>query len=423
MRLPRTIVDQMRLGTDPPPATWGAYADREWARALDWLDLSGLAIYFLQRMEESNRVAALPAPVRSQLERRRSDNRVRTAGILEELRRLTSSFQHSGVRYAVLKGIALAPDYCPDPAWRTQYDHDLLLPPRSLGAAEIVLRAAGYRRKNDPSPSVVVYRRPEPRIRFRVCSEGLYSSRLERSIELHLSLWERAEDKVRIDLPGDFIERSRPYEWDGIRFTALSEEDCLLFQVLHAFRHILRNWCRLSILLEMARFIERRSEDTGFWDRFGSRIESIRWAREACLLVFGLADRLFGSGMPPLGHLLTTRLTPAVELWIRRYGQRSAMANFQRDKSSLFLHAEFVESRAQWAEVRRRRLLPVQRPHRPPAVIFQRGFSATGRVWMETLHSARRVKFHSLAGLAYFLEYPRWVLLRRLRPAASSHGT
>jgi hypothetical protein len=366
----------------------------------------------------------LPESVLGRLERRQEDNRVRTVEIVRELGELSSAFEQAQVGYAILKGLALAPDYCPNPALRTQYDHDVLVNAENLDAAERVLENAGYRRKYGGKSSVVVYRRPEPRVRFPETSVGLYSSRLDRSIEIHLTLWEEGDDKVRIPLPDDFLERARPREWDGVRFMALSDEDSLMFQILHAFRHILRNWCRLSIFLEIARFLEVRSSDAAFWSRFARRIDRIRWAPEASLLVFTLAERLFGARMPKqTRESLSTSLSPAVHLWIDRYGRRSALSNFHRDKCSLFLHAEFVDSPAQWAAICRRRLLPLQRPHRPPAVVFQRGFSSVGKVLMEGTHAVGRLKFHSLAGVRYALEYPRWALLRRLRLAQTSRGT
>lgn len=422
--LPVAILDQLSLtGEEVGIGRWTSFSEREWIRALAWLDLSGLAIYFLDQMHSAGGFDVLPASIRWGLERRREDNRLRTVEIVRELGTLSSSFESASARYAVLKGLALAGDYYPDPAFRTQYDHDFLLDPKDLDVAASVLGDAGYKPRGGGCPSVVVYRRPEPRIRFPATSTGLYSPRLDRSVEIHLTLWEEDEDRVRIMLPTDFLDRSVPRRWDGIGFIALSDEDSLLFQVLHAFRHILRNWCRLSIFLEIGHFLKARSSDTEFWSSFAERIEGIRWAREASLLIFTLAERVFRAQMPDdVRAMLSTNLSPALNLWIDRYGHRAALSNFNRDKSSLFLHREFVDIPSHWAAIRRRRLLPVHRPHRPPAVVFQRGFSSTGKFLMESTHAVRRLKFHSLAGVRYALEYPRWVLLRRLRLAAALRG-
>ena len=403
--------------------SWRSFAPRDWEDAFTWLDLSGLAIYFLDRMRLERAVETLPEGVLAELEKRRADNRVRTERILSELEAFTRAFDQRSVKYAVLKGVSLLPDYCPEMSLRTQYDHDVLVAPDSLDAARRALEEAGFRPKaEEGSDAPLVYRKSEPEMRFTRKSEALYSPLFGRSIELHRTLWEGNEERIDITLSDDFLERSGRRQWEDISFMALCDEDCLLFQVLHAFKHILRNWCRLSIFLEIAWFLKHRSGDSAFWESFGKRIENVRWAREATLVVFTLAEQLFGGVCPAqMQDVLKSPVSPALYLWIERYGRRSAISNFLADKSSLFLHREFVADPGEWAAIRRRRLFPMHRPHRPPAVVFQRGFSAIGRIWMENAHALRRLRFHGVAGLRYFFEYPRWMFLRRLRLAGPGH--
>jgi hypothetical protein len=416
-RLAEAILNPLRMSADhAPPAdgTWGAFDEKEWDRTLTWLDLSGLAVYFQQRLKMNGSLGDLPLRVRERLDRCAADNTVRASAIVEELRILCERFTSSGIRYAVLKGIALLPDYCPSPSLRTQYDHDVLVHPSSLEMAEEILRKAGYRQKNLKTDHPLLYCRPNPEIRFDETSTAFYSSKLERSIEVHLRLWESDEDKIDIQLPEDLFERSVQRHWDGFAYVALSDEDCLVFQVLHAFRHILRNWCRLSIFLEISYFLNQRFSDSAFWARFADRIENIRWAPEATAIVFGLSEQLFGASIPPqIQSTLRTPLYPALKLWNERYGRKSALTNFRNDKSSLFLYREFVDDASAWSGIWHRRLFPVRRPHKPPAIVFQRGFSYSGRLWMESVHAFRRLKYHSLSGIWYAFEYPRWIFLRR----------
>jgi len=105
----------------------------------------------------------------------------------------------------------------------------------------------------------------------------------------------------------------------------------------------------------------------------------------------------------------------ALALWTERYGRSSALANFRNDKYSLFLHREFVEDPADWAGIRRQRLFPTHRPHRPPAVVFQRGFSRWGQLRMESFHALSRLKFHAISAFGYALEYPQWTHYRSAR--------
>jgi hypothetical protein len=405
------------------PSPWKSFSHREWDRALAWLDLSGLAIYFHERIRSVNGLHALPEHVREQLEKRRADNRLRNEAIVHEFKTLIGAFEQAGVKYAVLKGISLLPDYCPEMEFRTQYDHDVFVAPESLNAARRVLESAGFdARIEENGESPLIYRRAESEIRFSQKSDALYSPRLGRSIDLHQTLWEEGEERIHVSLSDDFLERGQLRCWEGISFRALCDEDSLLFQILHAFKHILRNWCRLAVFLEIAWFVNRRSADSAFWQSFASRIENVRWAREATFIVFTLSEQLFGAVIPALlRDSLSSPLTPALHLWIERYGQHSAVSNFHDDKCSLFLHREFIDDPSDWAMIRRRRLFPLHRPHRPPAVVFQRSFSELGRIWMEKAHAVRRLRFHGLAGLRYALEYPRWIVLRRLRLAESGN--
>jgi hypothetical protein len=301
---------------------------------------------------------------------------------------------------------------------RTQYDYDFLIRAESAERTEAALQAAGYRRKNSQNEHPIVYRRPEPNVRFSADFEGLYSPRLGRSIELHLSLWESSEDKIEIDLPDDLFERAVRRHWQDFGYMSLSDEDALVFQILHAFRHVLRNWCRLSVFLEIAYFLSQRSSDALFWKRFAARIDNLRWVLGATVVVFGLAELLFGASVPEeIKARFSVVSFPELDLWIERYGRRSALSNFRNDKNSLFLHREFVVDPRAWAGIRRQRLFPTHRPHRPPAVVFRRGFSRWEKLRIDSVHALRRLKFHAVSVLDYAWEYPQWTYHRSARIA------
>src|SRR5262245_40254155 len=130
----QAILDELNIATcnARTPVLWKSFSTREWDRAFAWLDLSGLAIYFLHRMACADSFAAIPDGPRRNLEQRGADNRHRTGEMVQELGLLSESLQRAGIQYAVLKGLALVPDYCPDPALRSQYDHDILVGSKSL---------------------------------------------------------------------------------------------------------------------------------------------------------------------------------------------------------------------------------------------------------------------------------------------------
>jgi len=418
--LAEAIVNALSVSRNKPPqpGIWQSFDEQAWDRTLTWLDLSGLALYLRQRLEMTNGLSMIPNRIRQRLDRCEAENRVRAAAMTEELKTLNEMFTGAGVVHMVLKGITLIPDYCPHPAIRTQYDHDFLICAESAERTEAMLRAAGYHRKNSQSEHPIEYFRPEANVRFSADFAGLYSSRLGRSIELHLNLWGSAEDRIEIKLPEDFFERALRRRWQDFEYLCLSDEDALVFQILHAFRHVLRNWCRLSVFLEIAYFLNQRSSDSLFWKRFAARIDNLRWVLEATVVVFGLAELLFGASIPDeMKGRLSSVSFGALDLWTERYGRSSALANFRNDKYSLFLHREFVENPADWAGIRRQRLFPMHRPHRPPAVVFQRGFSRWGQLRMESFHALSRLKFHAISAFGYAWEYPQW---RRYRSARVS---
>ena len=69
----------------------------QWSRLLDWLDTSGLALYFLDRAIELQQTAMLPSEVLASLHQRLADNITRTAGMIAESAELHREFQLAGL--------------------------------------------------------------------------------------------------------------------------------------------------------------------------------------------------------------------------------------------------------------------------------------------------------------------------------------
>lgn len=413
--LARAIVGA--LGVDPAGASreWRGFGGRQWGRTLPWLDLSGLALYFRDRIAAAGALALLPDAVRGRLDLCDADNRARAADAASEIFALSALFRGAGLRHAVLKGLSMVPDYCADAALRTQYDQDLLFDPDSLGAVDALLGSRGYTPKSS-AEHPVVYKLPSKPVRFPDSSRGFYSRHLSRPVEVHVRLWDTAHDNIDIPLQTDWLSRSVEQRIGGQPLRVLAGEDALVFQVLHAFHHILGNWCRLSILFEISHFVGRRAADHAFWSAFLERIRPVRGVADMAFVVFSLAEEIFGERIPEhVRTALHTPRSPALRLWIERYGAVSALGNFRGDKFSLFLHEEFVADRASWRQIRMRRLFPAHRPHRPSALVFQRGFSLAGKARMECMHALRRLRFHGVSAARYALEYPRWILLRHAR--------
>jgi hypothetical protein len=183
--------------------------------------------------------------------------------------------------------------------------------------------------------------------------------------------------------------------------------------VLHAFRHILNNWCRLSMFFEIAHFLEQRSANLAFWERFRALTRSDRGLSAISGVVFSLAAKLFGATSPILVNDDPAERPPAsLDLWVTRYGLDSALDNFSANKFSLFLHREFVRDRSSWAAVRRSRLFPLRPPPRARAATSGKFLSRWAASCRQGLYVAQRSVHHLTAAIRYGWESTRWKRLR-----------
>jgi hypothetical protein len=417
LALAQTIVGCLRMRGETGRCTQRlrSFDLRDWTRTLRWLDLSGLALYLWRHLKDSQATDVVPFPIRDRLEQNHRENQVRVIDATKEFAILNGLWEQAAARFAVLKGFAMIPDYCWDATLRTQYDHDYLLEARSLPAAVAALRSAGYRRKNPHERHPLAFIRSQHSAQIPLGKVNFYSPHLARPVELHTRLWEANDEGIEIALAEGALDRACLRVWGGLTFPALDDADALVFQVLHAFRHVLRNWCRLSIFLEIARFLEMRLSDTEFWEQFRNRIEGRQWLPASAGVVFSLASNLFAVPVPrSAGPFTVEAMTPAMIWWVEKFGKKSALRNFQGSKHSLFLHREFIDDSSVWRGVRRRRLFPfAQVPH----VLKLRvgGRTLPLRVaWAQGIHVARRARFHIAAALRYALAYPGWY--RRFGP-------
>ena len=392
----------------------------DWQRGLEWLDQSGLALCFWDRLKGQGARAAVPPVIGGELEQNFLDHSLRVASMAKEFDSLNRSFANAGIEYVVLKGFALTPQYAPDARLRVAYDYDYLLRAESMERVAQALRNGGYIERQERVAHPVVYihsahtpRRPSGR-------DDLYSATLPRAIELHTRLWEPESLKIPLPLPDDFVARKRLRNWQGLRFYSLAEEDELMFQVLHAFRHILECWCRLYSFLEIAYFLEHRRADSDFWRRFHERIRISPLLSEMAGVVFLLAARMFGATVPAVvdAGVIRAMRSPLL-LWIDRYGYDSALANFARNKCSLLLYREFVADRATWREVRRARLFPLHRPAHAAPRATPALTSRLAAGWKQGSYVARRLLHHLIAAADYAWESIQWQRIRTARRQVS----
>jgi hypothetical protein len=117
---------------------------KEWQRLLHWLDISGLALYFLDRLTELELCEQLPAAVLSRLQQNLEDNTARTDAMVSESASLHREFQEAGLSYVTMKGFSLWPISVPRLELRSQLDLDFLIAVSSATQARVILEAKGY---------------------------------------------------------------------------------------------------------------------------------------------------------------------------------------------------------------------------------------------------------------------------------------
>lgn len=409
--LAHDIVRFLTLRDNPgPPRKLRCASPREWQRTITWLDHSGLALYFLQRVETDS-VSSLPANVLSQLRQRRGNNEHRVARLQAICESINQGFERNGVRYAVLKGFSLTPDYCTDPCHRAQSDLDYLTARDSTAAAQNVLSEQGYSlRRHDGDELSFWIPASEPRD-----ATQQYSPNGPWMIELHLSAWDQNLFRIPLKIPEPSFTELEPYHWSGLEFPCLPKRLVFAGQILHMFKHVFDGWIRLSWLYEVAFFLRERSDDGLFWQEFDQIVTAEPLLAELVGIISWMAIDLFEPRVPEPVQKYIRTLRPTARAWLQEYAPgwlfeklpRYEMRLFSRAKLSMFLKELYCTPRADHGTQDLRVLFPLYRLKR----LLQRRNIQTRAVrsiayktrWL-ALHSI----YHTGATLRYMWELPRW---------------
>jgi hypothetical protein len=370
----------------------------DWRRCIHWLDTSGLALYFLNRLTSLGVEKCVPVEVLGQLRQRLSDNRIRTRDLFDEFAIINDRFRKAGLRYVNLKGFSLVPDYCPDPSLRYQLDLDFLMSPSDALACCDILESFGYSAtKHD-----------ERLVEFRAGMErvpsirDLYKPKRRRSVEVHfaISLPEKASA---------LLDRSRMHSIDGLEFPVLSEVDMFLAQTLHLFKHFKAEWTRISWLLEFRAFVTARRHNSSFWHEVHAVAANLPQSILGLGVVTYLGTEAFGEFAPPaLTEWSVDVLPRPVRLWLERYGRTVLLTDFPGTKLYLLLKNELSSDREPRRWITLRTLLPL---HRPPQVAYV-GRGPNGPRIRAVFDQVRfvlfRLRFHVAESLRYLVEVRRW---------------
>ncbi|WP_446742658.1 nucleotidyltransferase family protein [Silvibacterium acidisoli] len=371
----------------------------EWKKLLHWLDVSGLALYFLDRIHELEIPSVLPAVVLDRLQRNLHDNTRRMQDLLEEFAAIHFEFQRADLSYATVKGFALWPDSVARPELRSQLDLDFIVSPHSAMRAREILEARGYHLHAASGRSWEFKANQIAGMSLR----DIYTPSPYRCVEIHI------EDQG----PGTRLERRERRQILGVEAFALTAGDQFVDQGMHLYKHITRDFFRMSHLLEFRRQVEKLKEDDAFWRQIESDALKMPDASVGLGVAILLTSRVQGSFAPEsLTRWTVERVPLGARQWLERYGSRMACSDFPGTKLGMMLQKELSIATGNQRPVSRP-LIPLRLP--PPIVKAPTRESAVRRFrrrYFELRFILFRLRFHCVEGLRYRIESARWARYR-----------
>jgi hypothetical protein len=386
---------------DPLPAETErllSLSANDWQRLLLWMDTSGLALYFLDRLADLDLLGVLPPAVVARLRQNMADNSERIAAMIAESEAIQRRFQQTGVEYAVLKGFSLWPVSVPKLELRSQLDLDFLVSERSVDQARTILEDFGYRLTASTGRDLDFHAnegRPPS-------MKTMYQPGFTRTAELHV---ERLP-------PGctSLLKRTDTLRIRDVNIPVLPAVDLFLGQGLHAYKHVCSQFSRASHLIEFRRHILARYHDQAFWAQLEERVSQDSRSAIRLGTVILLITRVMGPFAPEaLTRWTVDRLPAAAKLWVELYGRRLALTGFPGSKLYLLLESE-LETCGLPAK---KPLLQALVPRRLPPAIAQpvQGETASARMARyrrQLSYMLLRLRFSAVEGTRFVFESIRW---------------
>jgi Uncharacterised nucleotidyltransferase len=377
---------------------------------LRWLDQSGLALYLLTQLQDHGVLEAVPDEFRVALQHRLKANRERTRAMNGEFERLVQSFRQNGVQFCALKGLTLTPEFCPSAELRHQTDFDFLVAPGWLENAKQAVRSCGYEQQATEAHEVTF---ATPLLHVPSPHDDIYAIARHREVDLITTLHQTTHG-VSIDAPTGVFDRVENKTLQGLSFPALRAEDMFCLQVMHAFRHLLGSWIRVSWLFEIGYFMDRHYGDANLWRTVSERMGLHAKARNAFGLVVSLTKTLFPRRIPQALDNWCLRSLPArIEAWVAQFGLKTAISDLNGAKWTLFVHREFVDDPDSWNSYVRQRIFPVGRGSSIGTVqTTDVGTRMRARL-SQLRHTMHRSIFHAGTLFSLPLEAIRWKYAQR----------
>ncbi|SPP66706.1 nucleotidyltransferase domain-containing protein [Nitrospira lenta] len=255
---------------------------------LDWGLILDLAAYhgvlpLLYRSLSTSCPALVPAEILTKLRQKTQACALLNRSLAQELGRLCDAFAADHVPVVPIKGATLALSAYGDLALRDFSDLDLLIPESAIGAAQAVLYAQGYERK-DPSTDPAEAEHEEGPYHVFVKKRSLFRVDLQ---------WIMAHQHFafHMDRPEFWAHRS-PVMLGNSTVHALAPEELLILLCVHGSKHA---WELLKWVCDVAEVL--RSHPGLDWERIFSHAEAWRCQR-LVYIGLALAQRVLDAPIP-----------------------------------------------------------------------------------------------------------------------------
>jgi hypothetical protein len=370
----------------------------EWQRLLRWLDTSGLALYFLDRVAELEIYGIVPPAVLSRLQQNLADNTARIAAMICESTAIHRGFQEAGLLYATVKGFSLWPASVPKLELRSQLDLDFLMSESSAPEARKILESRGYY-LHAVCRGSWEFKSNQNGISFL---KDMYKVKPRLPVELHLEAVGEGTDSL--------LARSEVRYFHGVDMPVLSPVDLFLGQGLHIFKHICSAHSRTAHLIEFRRHVCARYHDDTFW----RQLEQLAERNSSAPIALGMAVLLISHVMDDfapeaLTRWTVARLPPAVRMWVELYGVRTVFCDPPGSKLYLLLQKALVPEGIPAKRSARRVLLPLRLPRAIAHGTVDETMPARITRYRRQLNFIWfRMRFHVVEGLRYMRESARW---------------
>ena len=383
---------------------------REWRYALHWLDVSGLALYFLDRLEQQSLCRLLPVEALHGLRRNLADNTARIAALWDEWAAISRDFEAAGLACATLKGFSLGRFSVPRPELRSQLDLDFLIAERSAPEARRILESRGFRLSAIHGRSWEFAAHDTQPLSLR----DLYKPVPHRYVELHVESG-----------PSPLLDRVEMRRFHDLVAPVLHPVDLFLGQGLHVYKHLLHEMGRASHVIEFRRHVIARRNDAAFWRELRAVGELHPSGPLGLGVVIALTTRILGRFAPEALTCWTVdRLPPAIRTWAETCSHHAILLD-SPSKLYLVLLEALAKSGIPQQKSIRRRLAPYAIPSLSvPAKPGENPEAHRRRTWQHLRSLVGRAGFHIVEDVRYLRESRRWrkAVPRETRDDESSHA-